>query len=243
MTPSAVTSVFEFLERVEREKRAEEKAGNKADFIFRGQRIDKPLLPRLARLARPGRFLETERLMIDEFKRTSLALADRDPTSEWDLLATAQHHGLPTRLLDWTYNALAGLWFAVEERPRILKGAIQDGVVWLLKTRVSDYVNEATRTSPFGNGVTRIYRPRFVTRRIAAQAGVFTVHKVMKGETLIALDKNKYFSTRLVKLMIPAKRFVHIRGELDRCGVNRFSLFPDLDGLCTHLKWRYTGRR
>ena len=179
--------------------------------------------------------------MFNEFKRTSLALTDRNLESDWDFLALAQHHGLPTRLLDWTYSALAGLWFAVEKPPKQKRKTVCRGVVWLLKTRVEDFIDEDTRESPFANGVTRIYRPRVITRRIAAQGGLFTLHRVPKGKSPTALEKNSYFSNRLVKFVIPGKSFTDIRKHLHGCGVNRLSLFPDLDGLSDHLAWRYTG--
>jgi len=81
-----------------------------------------------------------------------------------------------------------------------------------------------------------------ITRRIAAQGGLFTIHKVPKGGSLVALERNPYFSQRLVKFLIPALAFSDIRKHLHGCGVNRFSLFPDLDGLSDHLAWRYTGK-
>ncbi len=52
--------------------------------------------------------------MFQEFRRLYVGLTDLTPESEWDLLALAQHYGLPTRFLDWTYGALASVWFAVE---------------------------------------------------------------------------------------------------------------------------------
>ena len=218
----------------------EEKAGNKADFIFRGQRFDAPLRPRLFRLVDDGKCqLGIEKLMLEEFKRTSLALTDIRPDSNWDWLSLAQHHRLPTRLLDWTYSALAGLWLAVERKALKEGSETRNGVVWLLKTAVDDFIDESTRQSPFDEGNTRIYRPRFVTRRIAAQRGLFTVHRAVKGAGFVALERNKRYRERLVKFVIPADSFSQIRKHLDGCGVNQFSLFPDLDGLCTYLAWRY----
>jgi len=237
-----VTRVSKFLGHVEQEKKAEERKSNKADFIFRGQRTDAPLLPRLARTVQESRFVNIERLMFKEFQRTSLALTDRGLTSDWDFLSLAQHHRLPTRLLDWTYSALAGLWLAVEKPPKKAHAIAYPGVVWLLKTKADDFIDEDTRASPFANGVTRIYRPRVTTGRIAAQSGLFTIHRVMKGKGLVALEKNSYFVERLVKFVIPGSAFTDIRKHLHGCGVNRFSLFPDLDGLSDHLAWRYTGK-
>ena len=50
-----ITSVSVFLEEVERLKRTEVDSGNKADFIFRGQSMDDPLVPRLVRLKPKGK--------------------------------------------------------------------------------------------------------------------------------------------------------------------------------------------
>jgi hypothetical protein len=63
---------------------------------------------------------------------------------------------------------------------------------------------------------------------------------MMKSEGFVALDNNRRFKPRLVKFTIEAAAFPHIRKHLDGCGVNRYTLFPDLVGLCDHLEWRYT---
>jgi FRG domain-containing protein len=113
-----IHTVSQFLNKIEQLKEAEEKRGNKADFIFRGQPCDKSLRPKLARRVTKGTRLKIEKLIFEEFKRTSFALTDLQPQSDWDFLALAQHFGLPTRLLDWTYSALAALWFAVGREPQ-----------------------------------------------------------------------------------------------------------------------------
>ncbi|PYV22901.1 MAG: hypothetical protein DMG24_15455 [Acidobacteria bacterium] len=63
-----------------------------------------------------------------------------------------------------------------------------------------------------------------------------------KSEHLVALEDNTHFRGRLLKFIIPARTFKDFREQLNGCGVNRYSLFPDLDGLCAHLKWRYFER-
>lgn len=243
VVPQKVKSVSAFLSYVEREKRNEEACGNKADFIFRGQPIDKPLLPKLARPPLHHDHENREHLVLEEFKRTSLGLTDLTPESDWDFLALAQHHGLPTRLLDWTYGALATVWFAVENEGKDHQGKPQNAVVWLLKTQNVDFINIGSQQdiSPLDNRKTRIYRPRAVTRRIVAQGGLFTVHMFQKAKkNFLPLEENSRYTDRLVKFSIEARSCEKLKTELSGCGVNRASLFPDLDGLCSHLAWRYS---
>jgi len=105
-----VDSLSEFLGHVE-----DQKERHKEDFIFRGQRMDKSLLPRLARLElSQSKLLNLERLTFEEFRRTCPSLTELAPATEWDFLSIAQHHRLPTRLLDWTYSALVLLCYKVD---------------------------------------------------------------------------------------------------------------------------------
>ena len=236
-------SVSQFLGRVESEKTSELRKRNKADFIFRGQRIDEPLIPRIARLHLKGRDLaNSERLMLDEFERQMLFFAEMEPRDKWDLLALAQHHRLPTRLLDWTYSALAALWFCVEKGPaRNKAGDMIDGVVWIFETRVGDFItaDESQSGTPFNQKRTRIFRPRFVSRRIMAQAGLFTCHRLRTDGEFLPLERNKSYKNKLLKVGIAATAFSEIREQLNGAGVSSLSLFPDLDGLAEHLTERY----
>jgi hypothetical protein len=60
------------------------------------------------------------------------------------------------------------------------------------------------------------------------------------GEKFVPLDWNKRYKERLLKLEVAPSAFPNIRKHLNGCGINRFTLFPDLSGLCDHLEWRYT---
>ena len=51
------------------------------------------------------------------------------------------------------------------------------------------------------------------------------------------LEENSNYRERLSKIVIEPSSFCNIRDSLDRCGINRSTLFPDMDGLCTHLTW------
>lgn len=52
---------------------------------------------------------------MDIFEKESSAYLHKSPTSKWESLMIAQHHGLPTRLLDWSHNSLVALYFAVKK--------------------------------------------------------------------------------------------------------------------------------
>lgn len=244
MKPRSITppsSLSAFLAAIKKEKLAEVAAGNKADFLFRGQREDLPLLPRLDRLRPKGKRRMIERLLMAEFERQRLPFTEFEPKDDWDRLALAQHHGLPTRLLDWTYSALTALWFCVRFEPKKdHHGILSDGVIWILKSHEDDFIELSDpKESPYSRGKTRIFRPRVVTRRILAQSGVFTCHKPTKKGHFVKLESNAAYSSRLIRMPIPAKLFAGLREDLMASGVSSASLFPDLDGLAAHLERRF----
>lgn len=111
--------------------------------------------------------------------------------------------------------------------------------MWILKSRTGDFIDFPTAETPFSGARTRIFRSKVISRRIAAQSGIFTVHKVLDGSRFVPLEKNIQFSSRLVKVPVHAAGFASLRKEL-AWGVNHLSMFPDLDGLGRHLNWRYT---
>jgi len=61
-----------------------------------------------------------------------------------------------------------------------------------------------------------------------------------QSETFVALERNRFYRNKLAKLLIPAEQFSQIRFDLDRCGINASSLFPDLEGLCRDIEWQHS---
>lgn len=206
------------------------------DFLFRGQREDKPLLPKLARLQLEGTVLDAEESMLREFRRQCQPFLEFPPESDWDWMSLAQHHGLPTRLLDWSKNPLAALWFAVANPPG--RG---NGVVWILSIDALVHVDPWAVQNPLTLDELAVIRPRHISRRIGAQMGWFTCHPyTQEGASFLVLERAPQYQSRLHKVLIERSAFSDIRWDLDGCGVNAASIFPDLDGLCRHLEWAYS---
>ncbi len=212
--------------------------------LFRGdRRSKKPLLPRIATedLRLNSDVLEAEREMLRGFRIRAHPHLERVPDSDWQWLALAQHHGLPTRLLDWTDNPLVALWFAVS-RPayRPPTGGPHDGVVWVYEATPGDSVDTSADKDPFALSRTRVYQPEYIDARIQHQSGWFTVHKHLDGDRFIPLEKQKLQAKKLTRILIAHGAFADIRHDLDRCGINAATVLADLGGLCEHLQWLHS---
>jgi hypothetical protein len=206
--------------------------------LFRGQRRDKELLPTVARRKWSCGVIEAERLLFSDFKREAVAYLSTIPRNDWDWLSVAQHYGLPTRLLDWTRNPLAALWFAVRKAPRKSDAY---GVVWMFRPADEHILRDPdTDESPFEGGRTMAFEPRHVAVRIRSQESVFTVHKYIDDKKrFLSLERIRQQRGKLEKVLVEADSFIPIMHELDRCGVHAASIFSDLHGLASRLESRY----
>lgn len=243
MVKKVARNIIEYIDIINKIKIEEENNNNYSDLIFRGQSSEKDPLPKLARLKPKATLLKIEELIITEFRRNYSSKLGIIPTSEWEWLALAQHHGLPTRLLDWSYSSLIALWFAVKDELSLIKKCND-----LFSGHVSVYVLAATLEKwkeiekfpdPFQINTTVIFRPQAVTERIKVQSSVFTAHPLCNGINTINLWDNDRVSAKLIRISIPCENIFQVRKELKTMGINNFTVFPDLDGLCKHLECLY----
>ena len=210
-------------------------------ILYRGQSVDKPLLPRIGREDYfPTDINNKENLLMEEFERLVYPYFNSDILkNKWDCLALAQHHTLPTRLLDWTQNPLAALWFAFEE-PKETDAPSR--VVWAFSFKENEIVNTAGGY-PNSIGRTKAFRPKHITRTITAQSGWFTVHALTKtSKQFVRLERNKAYKGRLTKFIFNNSLRRVILDRLDQMGINNATLFPDAYGISRYLQWKAFGK-
>lgn len=225
--------------------------------IFRGAgKASYPLIPGVARTAkakmtqrRIAEVQEIEKQIFEEFLTVGNRGIKKEGIREKDLLEVlclAQHFGLPTRLLDWSSNPLAALWFAANGG--IKSGMTEDACVWAYcieenDERIIDPRNQnEIREAPFDLKRTFIFKPLNITERIHVQAGWFTLHHCHPKKGFIPLELNREYQPELAKIIIPYHLLEKMILHLDILHINSSVLFPGVNGACSHLRWKVLRR-
>jgi len=248
--------------RIEKIEHAVEIALKLRRSWFRGHtRQYRALIPGIFR----AHYNETYRTLVPDyeasiyrsFRRRAPAILERIPTPGDDegWLFVMQHHGSPTRLLDWTENALAALYFAVSNDfdragelwslyPPALNAlsGIQDvpqaeHSVRRFLAGSPQHSNPETFASSLGLDSLPVnpiaIAPTLTFPRMVAQRSVFTIHPPpQSGHTIDTLLPSK---KALVRYIIPANVKGHLLHDLRLLGVTRATLFPDLDSLSSSI--------
>lgn len=259
-----IATLGELIDLVTPEHPDEETGRWRDTGVYRGAVApDRPLLTSLDRLGGenpPHTKASLEAHILRNFARYSRPHFQTPPSGDWELLVAAQHHGVPTRLLDWTYSPFVAAHFAT--LPPRRGTAEHDRAVWRLDWRavhrrfgfpelallITDLERQLGGDRPctpwavFERGVGREFacmiEPPSLDARIVAQAAVFT----------LCSDNRRSFDTflhehglgeALTRFVIRAQQVPRVRDQLDMAAMDERRLFPDLDGLATALRRYY----
>lgn len=226
----------------------------KVPYVFRGQSdTNWTLQPSLLRYLLPAgctaeRALEIEAIALNEFTaQAHHYISDSTHRTTTDTLSwftLMQHHGAPTRLLDWTASIYLAAYFAVIENWE------KDGAVWLLHTNtMREQMGKRDQQITFPQSEKQIkaayltsdapHDLEFVERfsksdRMIAQQGLFSVSHNVLGDHGQILDDLFDLETKkelFRKLVVPARLKPQFIRKLRAMNITASSLFPGLDGL------------
>lgn len=237
-------------------------------FVFRGQKnINFQLSSSLKRHSTRKDSI-SEMQLLNTFQKYGQIDDARLIESIWESMIIAQHHGLPTRLLDWTYSPLIALHFATDHIDD--KKTIEyDSVIWAVRLKeINDllpqkYINLIkihktthitfellkelkidinTYDNDMGKDSFIFFEPPSMDMRIVNQASVFAIlpRKLDPlDEFLKAMPKEKIDA---YKIIIPKDKMYVLRDQLDSMNINERILFPGLDGTAKWVRRRLSYR-
>jgi len=240
-----ITSISDLLEALS--------GSSSRKYLFRGVgNAAYELVPKVGR-RQPGSpnpelhtVLDKERKVLDLFKDQSRALVKDKLMNNWEWLFFAQHHYVPTRLLDWTYSPLVALYFALEDHHE------SDAALYALNSLDKSFFYRLSKTiegelahtqrGPFLLPSDSVYivAPPSLDVRVSAQQSMFTVH-CNPVEDLHTFIHNKTIgipekrSLLLKAWRIPKDKRKGLKESLRLLGINHTTVFPDLDGLGRHF--------
>jgi hypothetical protein len=233
---------------------------HRSPYAFRGHGRRRPSLQ--ASLIRVGGDVAAkERHLVRNFRKYARRSFAGDD-SVWNWLALAQHHGLPTRLLDWSYSPYVALHFATA-RPSSMD---EDGEVWMVHLgRVQEalpatlgrmlqaegsYVFTGEMLSRAAGSLADLaglaadpfalfLEPPSLDDRIINQAALFSLMSTAEAHLDEWLRPRPGVSRRVV---IPAALKWEVRDRLDQINLTERVLFPGMDGLSAWLSRYYQER-
>jgi hypothetical protein len=236
----------------------------RSPFAFRGLADASHVLENsLVRLSAGHPDIATlERSMLRNFRKYAVQQTASSVDSIWHWLAVGQHHGLPTRLMDWTFSPLVALHFATDD-PNSYE---RNGSVWcvnfvranrLLPKRLRAILDEdASETFTVDmlagfstladfDALTRdpflmFIEPPALDARILHQAALFSLMPSPAASVQEWLIAHPDLARRVI---VPAELKWEVRDKLDQANITERTLFPGLDGLSRSLERYYKPRR
>lgn len=232
----------------------------RSNFAFRGL-SDKAYSLKNSFTRRCGSYAHLEYHLLRNFSKYADVPWTGNNASDWRWLTVAQHHGLPTRLLDWTYSPFVAAHFATADTDRF----DCDGAIWfadyvkinkMLPCPLSDELvdhganaftlemlehalGNIKKFDALGDDLVLFFEPPSIDGRIVNQFAFFSVMSSPTAQLDRWLENNPDLYGRII---IPRELKWEIRDKLDLANITERILFPGLDGLASWLKRYYTPR-
>lgn len=157
----------------------------------------------------------------------------------FELMAMAQHHGVTTRLLDWTESPYVAVYFASSSAMKRYiellenKESIDDKkiAIWVLNTESKNLYDLKIITPP-----------RSLSQHLSAQKGLFTVHPHIrddKGDTIIKGLEEEFATlpyTPLLKITLPLSESINLYNLCEKIGMTATTVFPNTQGIDIGIK-------
>lgn len=203
---------------------------------------------------------EYENQLIREFERKYSLYSDFRCKNNLEVCALMQHHGAPTRLIDWTYSFLIALYFAINNaKDSCIVWAIDGN--WLVKEN-NDLISSLNIAKHSDEDSTRLdnkvfdeflskrniddcvyaMTPFTLNKRLANQRGLFlcpsNISKTFYDNLKNKIGHYKPLRKIIIKWGINTKERNRIINELFEMNIHQETLFPDIDGFSKSLKNR-----
>ena len=228
----------------------------RSQFVFRGS---PNVIHGLETSLQTGRFEPHERHLLTNFRKYALRSAVHGD-SVWNWLSLAKHHGLPTRLLDWTYSPYVALHFATNDYRRF----DEDAAIWCVDYRQTNQLLPESLQQLLGKHDANIFttemlnhvattlgdfdalasadfvvffEPPSLDERIVNQFALFSLPSSATLRLEDFLQRREATSRRII---IPKELKWEVRDKLDQANITERVLFPGLDGLSMWLKRYFT---
>lgn len=235
MTDLQIKTVSEILEKISKFKTENNLTENNR-LVYRG--IASTSYALICSLGRDKKFIKNEKELFYEFSRCYYRYTDLRPTNPVDILALAQHYGLPTRLMDWTTNPLIALYFACQDT----KGKEKDGRVYIKKLPPSGSLRKGIQKGVQLEGFIALKKEFKKIFQGGMQEGNFIWPE--NEDVRFQHQSGLFFCCKNPKKAISSDGTLYIKSEdkesllrdLAILGISKSFVLPLLDNLCEDLK-------